>query len=62
MSFTFQRKVVFDGLVRSTFSYINAIMSPAQKGERGMGWWVKNDVSDVIVMHHYGAPIKVSAQ
>ncbi|XP_043211172.1 uncharacterized protein LOC122375744 [Amphibalanus amphitrite] len=49
----------FDGKERTAFSFINFLINPGQAGHLGQGSWVKNDVSEVVFMYHYGAAVKV---
>ena len=55
----YQVKANFNGSERTAFSFINFVINPGQTGHRDEGDWVRNDVSEVVFMYHYGAPVKV---
>ena len=52
-------KAKFNDSERTAFSFINFVINPGQTGHRDEGDWVRNDVSEVVFMYHYGAPVKV---
>ena len=52
-----QVKGTFDGVEAPTFSYLNSIITPGQKGFFGM--WTMHDTSDLLVTYHYGTLSKV---
>jgi len=50
-------KGTFAGAELPTFSYVNSLVNPGQKGF--FGKWMKQDTSDIVVTYHYGGSIKI---
>ena len=47
----------FDGVEEPTFSYVNNLVTPAQKGF--FGQWTNHETSDLLITYHYGGSVKV---
>nr|BAM34601.1 waterborne settlement pheromone [Amphibalanus amphitrite] len=50
-------KGTFNGVEEPTFSYVNNMITPGQKGF--FGRWTKHETSDLLITYHYGGSVKV---
>ena len=55
-----QVKGTFDGAEEPTFSYVNSLIAPGQKGF--FGKWTKHESSDLAMTYHYGGLVKVRVE